>query len=213
MLAVALATTSFTQKITGGIKAGISRAGLRGDAMNNLHELIGFADGMIIPKDRTGFFAGGYASIPLSETISIEPGLYYTQRGYGLKGSLGFKVLNFLGVNAKTQLNTQYIDLPLVVKANIGGLQVFAGPQVSYLTKAELRTTAGALGFNVYDDRTNATDQLNRWDAGITGGLGYQFGNGLNLSVSYDHGMMKADAGESLESYNKAFKLGLGFRF
>jgi hypothetical protein len=210
---LACATISFAQKINGGIKAGISQAGLRGDAMNNLQDLIGFADGMITTTDRTGFFAGGYTTLQIGNTISIEPGIYYTQRGYGIKGELGVKVLDFLGVNAKTRLNTQYVDLPLLVKANIGGLQVFAGPQVSYLAKAELRTTAGALGFNVYNDKTDVTDRMNRWDAGVTGGLGYQFANGLNLSISYDHGMMKADAGERFESYNKAFKLGVGFSF
>jgi hypothetical protein len=100
-----------------------------------------------------------------------------------------------------------------VVKGNFGGLQVFAGPQVSYLAKADLRTSAGILGFNVLNKTMDATEQLNKWDAGITGGLGYQFKNGFNLTASYDHGLSKADANQNFDAYNRAFKVGAGFKF
>src|SRR5690606_9361428 len=119
------------------IRAGIASSDMRGDAINSLNNILDFADGMIATKSRTGFFAGASAAIPVSENISIEPGLYYTQKGYELKGELGIKAIDFLGVNAKAALNTSYIDVPLLVKGNFGGLEVFAGPQVSYLTNAE----------------------------------------------------------------------------
>ena len=59
----------------------------------------------------------------------------------------------------------------------------------------------------------DATQQLNRWDAAITGGVGYQFGNGVNITAAYDHGLMKADANKNMESYNHSFKVGVGFTF
>jgi hypothetical protein len=105
------------------------------------------------------------------------------------------------------------VDLPLLLKANVGGLEVFAGPQVSYLAKSDLKTTAGILGFNVLNRTMDATEQFNRWDAGVTGGVGYQFANGLNISAAYDHGLSKVDANERFDSYNRSFKVGLGFRF
>ena len=90
---------------------------------------------------------------------------------------------------------------------------MFAGPQVSYLAKADLKTTAGVLGFNFLNNTTDATQQFNRWDAGITAGLGYQLANGVNLMAAYDHGLSKADAGQNMNAYNRAFKVGLGFSF
>lgn len=216
LLLAALAVTAMSiaqQKTSFGIKAGITHSGLRGDAMNNLEDMISFSNGMIALQNKSGFFAGGNATIPLGKSFSIQPGLYYSQKGYALKGELDVKVLSFLGANAKAQLNTHYIDLPVLAKVNMGGFELFAGPQLSYLAKADLRLTAGALGFNVYDKKIDATDELNKWDAAVTGGLGYEFSNGMNISASYDHGLSKTDANKRMDSYNRAFKVGIGFNF
>ena len=196
-----------------GVKAGLSYAGLQGDAVKSLGNLLDFSNGRITTGNRTGYFAGGYISLPISKNILIEPGLYYTQKGYELKGALNIKGLDFLGANAKSQLQSQYLDIPLLIKADLGGLQLFAGPQFSYLMNANLHTTAGALGFNLLNNNTDATAQFNRWDAGVTGGIGYQFINGLNLSASYDYGLSKIDVNKNLNAYNRGLKVGIGFRF
>ncbi|RYF84383.1 MAG: PorT family protein [Chitinophagaceae bacterium] len=196
-----------------GVKAGLSSASMRGDAVNNLNNLLDFADGMITTHNRTGFFAGGYANLPLSGQISLEPGLYYSQKGYELRGELGIKGVEFLGANAKATLQADYIDVPVLLKADLGGLQVFAGPQFSYLSKAQLRTRAGVLGFNVLNNTTDATDQFNRWDMSVTAGVGYQFKGGVNVSAAYDYGLSKVDANKNLEGYNNAIKIGIGFTF
>ncbi|MBA2744751.1 MAG: PorT family protein [Flavisolibacter sp.] len=212
--AVVLSSMAMAQTApTFSIRAGVSSSDMRGDAVNSLDNILGFTNGMIATRSRTGFFAGGSASIPIAQNFSVEPGLYYSQKGFELNGSLDVKAIEFLGVGAKAAFNTSYVDLPVLVKANFGGLEVFAGPQVSYLTKAELRTTAGALGFNVVDNRLDATNEMHRWDAGITGGIGYQFNGGLNIRASYDHGLTKADANRNLDTYNRVVKLGVGIRF
>ena len=206
-LAMAQAQPSF------GIRGGVTSSTMKGDAVNSLNSLLDYTDGKVTTNARTGFYAGAYTNIPLGGGISVEPGVYYAQKGYELKGELNVKNMEFLGMNAKAQLQSHYIDIPLLLKADLGGLQVFAGPQVSYLAKADLRTTAGVLGFNVLNRKMDATEQLNRWDAGITGGLGYQFANGVNIRASYDHGLSKADANQNLDTYNRSFKVGLGFSF
>jgi hypothetical protein len=139
--------------------------------------------------------------------------LYYTQKGYELKGELGIKGAEFIGANARARLTSHYIDLPVVLKADLGGFQVFAGPQVSYLASAGVRTTAGILGFNLLNKKMDATEQLNRWDAGITGGVGYKFVNGVNITAAYDHGLSRVDAGQSMNAYNRSVKVGVGFNF
>lgn len=196
-----------------GIRAGITSSSMQGDAVNNLKDILDYTNGAITTSNHIGFFAGANASVPVSDLVSIEPGLYYTQKGYQMKGELNLKGVEFLGANAQAKLSTHYVDLPVLLKLNFNGLQVFAGPQVSYLAKADLRTTAGALGFNVLDKTMDATDQFNRWDAGVTGGIGYQFANGFNISASYDHGLSKVDANRNFDSYNRSFKVGVGFNF
>ena len=196
-----------------GIKAGLSSASMRGDAVNNLNDLLDFSNGMVTTRNRTGFFAGAYATLPISKSVAIEPGLYYAQKGYELQGELGFKGLEFLGANAKATLQSDYVDIPVLLKVNTGGFQIFAGPQISYLATSKLKTSAGVLGFNVFNNTLDATDQFNRWDMGLTAGIGYQFKGGVNVSAAYDYGLSKVDANKNVNGYNNAIKIGLGISF
>ena len=193
-----------------GVRAGILSSGIRGEASNNLDNLLNFSNGAITTSDRTGFYAGGYASIPVSDMISLEPGLYYSQKGYNIVGSIDIKGVGFLGANAKAQLQSTYIDIPVLLKANISGLQIFAGPQFSYLTKANLNATAGLLGINLLNSNIDATAQFNRWDAAVTGGIGYKFSNGMNITASYDYGLSKLDKNQNAKAYNNSLRIGIG---
>ena len=214
LAALVVATLSFAQTVPSfGIRGGLSSARMQGDAVNSLNNVLDFSKGMITTTSTTGFFGGAYATVPLSDKISVEPGLYYTQKGYELQGAFNLKGAEFLGASAKAQLKANYIDLPVLLKANFNGFQVFAGPQVSYLAGADFRTRAGVLGFNLLNNKMDATDQFNRWDAGITGGVGYQFANGFNVMVAYDHGLSRVDANQNVNAYNRSFKVGIGMSF
>jgi hypothetical protein len=193
-----------------GVKAGVLSSGMRGDAVDNLNSILDFTKGKVTAKDITGFFAGGFASLPLNENISFEPGIYYSLKGYELDGSIGLKGADFLGINAKAILQSQYVDVPVLLKGNFGGFQVFAGPQISYLAQSNLKTTAGVLGINLLSKSMDVTSQFNRWDVGVTGGIGYQFSNGLSLSASYDYGLSKVDANQNVNAFNRAIKVGIG---
>ena len=213
ILSIIISAISFAQSnVSFGARVGISSTGMRGDAVNNLNNLLTSTNGMVSTRNLTGFFAGINADIPIGSGVSLEPGLYYAQKGYELRGALNVKGLNFLGANAKAQLQSQYVDMPVLLKVNVGGLQLFAGPQFSYLMRADLHTSAGVLGINLLNSKIDATNQFNRWDAAVTGGIGYQFANGINLMASYDYGLSKMDANKNVSSYNDVVKLGLGIR-
>ncbi|RYD80301.1 MAG: PorT family protein [Sphingobacteriales bacterium] len=208
-----LSLSAFAQKPTIGVEAGLASFGMRGDAVDNLNGLLDFADGMISTKNRTGFYAGINASIPLGAGVSIQPGLHYTQKGYEMVGDFAIKGMEFLGANAKAKLQNDYIDIPVLIKADLGGFQVFAGPQFSYLASSKLRTTASVLGFSLLNETMDAKDQFNSWDMGLTGGIGYQFKQGFSVSASYNHGLSKVDANNNVAGYNNGFKIGVGFNF
>ncbi|HET7896978.1 MAG TPA: porin family protein [Flavisolibacter sp.] len=210
--ALALSVAAMAQSnVSFGVRAGITNANLRGNAVESFQNLIDFAGGAVSTNGKTGFYGGGFVSIPVSEQFSIEPGITYSQKGYELKGSFGIKGTDLAA--AKAQLNLNYIDLPVLAKANINGLQLFAGPQVSYLANADLHTTAGALGFNFINNHQDVKDQFNPWDVALTGGVGYQFGNGFSLNAAYDYGLSKINSGQSIDAHNQAVKVGVGFRF
>jgi hypothetical protein len=197
-----------------GLRGGMTVADLHGDAMQNIGSLMDLSGGRITTQSRTGFHAGAYANIPVSGRFSIEPGLYYSQKGYEMQGDLEIKALDFLGANATAAMQSTYIDAPVLLKANlVKGLQVFAGPQVSYLVKNNLHVEAGALGLSLFKRNMDITDNFQKWDVALTGGVAYQFPNGFNIQASYDHGLSRIDANNRLESYNRAVKVGVGFRF
>jgi hypothetical protein len=214
VISVLISSVSFAQTTPSfGVKAGIVSSGFRGDAANNFNSILDLTNGKITTKNYTGFFAGGYGNIPVTQNFSIEPGIYYSLKGYELDGAISIKGLNFLGANAKATLQSQYVDIPVLLKGNFGGFQIFAGPQISYLASANLKTTAGVLGINLLNKTMDATSQFNRWDAAVTGGIGYQFTNGMNISASYDYGLLRADANQSVNAYHNAIKLGIGINF
>lgn len=216
ILLLAIMTASFgafAQTPAIGVEAGLSSFKMRGDAVDNLNGLLDFADGMIKPQSRTGFYAGINTSIPLGSGISVQPGLYYTQKGYEMVGDFAIKGMEFLGANAKARLQNDYIDLPVLIKADLGGFNVFGGPQFSYLASSKLRTTASVMGVNLLNETMDAKDQFNSWDMGLTGGIGYEFKSGFNVSASYNYGLSKVDANRNIAGYNNGFRVGVGIKF
>jgi hypothetical protein len=209
------ATATFAQdKPSVSIRAGVTSASIVGDASESLNSLVDYTDGIFQTQSKLGFFAGGSVNIPVSSNVSIEPGLYYDQKGYMLKGSYDFKgFASIFSPSAKAQLNQNYISMPVLVKGNFNGFEVFAGPQVSYLAKSDLHVSAGALGFNAYNNHFDVADQFSKVDFGMLGGVGYQFANGFNIRAAYDRGFTKVDANRNMDAYNQAFKVGVAFRF
>ena len=213
-LALLFSVTTFAQTATRfGIKAGLSNSTIKGETATQLNSLIDKAGGMVTTQNRNGFYAGVYASIPLDETISLQPGINYVQRGYTLKGDLDIKGIGFLGANAKAQLQTDYIEIPLLVKLNLDKFEVFAGPQVGYLMKANVKTSAGIFGVNLLNKDFDVSNQFNKWDAGLNFGIGYKITNNIDVSAAYDFGLTKVDANKSFSAYNRGVKVGLGISF
>ncbi|RYY58557.1 MAG: PorT family protein [Chitinophagaceae bacterium] len=211
---VASAATFAQTKPAVSVRAGVTSASIVGDASQSLNSLVDYTDGIFHTQSKMGFYGGASVNIPLGGAVSVEPGLFYDQKGYQLKGSYEFKgIASVLSPSAKAQLTQHYISLPVVIKGSFNGFEVFGGPQVSYLTKSDLHVTAGALGFNAYNDHFNTADQFNKIDFGLTGGVGYQFANGFNIRAAYDRGLTKVDANQNMDAYNQAFKVGVGFRF
>jgi hypothetical protein len=209
-LALSLAAMA-QSKISYGIRAGVTNSAMRGDAVGNFQNILGYAGGAVTTQNRNGFYGGGFVSIPLSDNFAIEPGITYAQKGYELNGSVGIKGTDI--ITGRSRLNLGYVELPVLAKANLSGFELFAGPQVAFLANADLRTTAGALGFNFINDRRDVKGQFNDLDVSLTGGVGYQFGNGFRVQAAYDHGLSRVNSGQSMEAYNKAVKIGVGFRF
>ncbi|HRE50280.1 MAG TPA: porin family protein [Flavitalea sp.] len=210
---LAAGTSGFSQLQT-GFNAGLSNARWKGDAMANLNDLLEFSNGMVAMRPFNGIYAGGFVEMPLGSVFSIQPGVYYTQKGYEMRGQLTGKNLDFLAAGASATVRSHYIDVPVVVKAELAkGLQLYAGPQLSYLVKNDLKVDAGLLGISLFKNNIDITRQFNKTDLGIVGGASYTFDNGISINAGYDHGLTRLDKNNMTETYNRVFKVGVGFRF
>jgi hypothetical protein len=206
--------TAAKAQTTFEVNAGLVNSNWKGDALNSLNSVIDLTNGFISTKSKNGFTIGGYANIPLSEKISVQPGLSYSQKGYGMRGDLKIDALKFLGVNASANIESHYIDVPITVKAEVvKGLNIYAGPQVSYLAKTNVHVKTSVLGIALYNNKLDITGNFNRIDLDITAGVGYQFDNGFNIKAIYDHGLSRLDKNNSFNAYNRAIKLTVGFSF
>ena len=201
-------------QITYGVRSGVNYATWKGDDIQIIQDLVDKTDGYIVTKGITGMHIGGYVNIPLSETFAFEPGLAYSKKGYSLKGDFQIPVLKYLGINARAQVQSHYIDIPLLIRANVyKGLNVYAGPQISYLVRSTLNAKLGVLGITIFNRGVGITERFNKVDMGLTGGVGYQFENGLNMQAGYDYGLSKLDKNDNYSAYNRVVKVSVGFSF
>ena len=207
-------TFSSSAQIKPTIKAGVTQATWKGDAQTSLNQVVQTTDGYLTSKNRNGFYVGAGVDIPLGDFISVEPSLQYTQRGYGLKGNLNINQLKIDALNARATSQMHYVDLPLMLKVKpVKGLQVFAGPQVSYLLKNNLRADVAILGFSLLKKDLDITDQFNRWDVGVAGGIGYEFENGIGFAATYERGFNRLDKNQQFKVFNEGYKVGLTYKF
>src|SRR5688572_30537690 len=133
-----------------GINAGLNNSRWSGDAMGGLTDLLDFSNGMVATEPVNGIYAGGFAEIPIDNMFSIQPGVYYSQKGFSMRGEITGKNLDFLSAGATARVQSHYIDIPLLIKAEVAkGLHIYAGPQMSYLAKSNLKTEAGLLGLSL----------------------------------------------------------------
>lgn len=209
-----IALTNANAQTQFGVRAGLNQSSLKGDAVKSFEDLVSMTDGYITTSGKTGFHAGVFAEVPLGGSISLQPGIYYSQKGYQLKGTIAADKLDFLNATATAKLQSHYIDVPVYLKANLGsGFHIYAGPQISYLVKNNVEVQAGALGFNVFNRDFDVTDQFKSLDVAVSGGVGYDFANGLTINAGYDHGLSRVDKNDNLKSFNRNLKVGLSYRF
>jgi Outer membrane protein beta-barrel domain len=201
-------------QITYGIRTGINFSRWEGADLQIIEELIDKTEGYVETKGKRGLHIGGYVRIPISDFFVFEPGLQYSKKGYALVGDFQVPVLKYVGLNVGARVQSHYFDIPLVIKANpVGGLLIFAGPQVSLMARSTLNAKLGILGISIFNRGFGITERFNKVDLGLTGGIGYEFENGFNVQASYDPGLSPLDKNNNHEAYNSVIKVSVGYTF
>lgn len=163
-------------------------------------------------KSKYGFSAGAAFNFGLSDLISIQPEIRYSQKGIklgynGENNSDASLLKNSSNASGTFGQTLSYIDVPVLVRVNTGGsdrsgLFFEFGPQGSFLIaqrsfidsgdKATV-VLAGPQRNNSNSTATtspamavgNSTDDFNKVVIGYAVGLGYQLTSGLSLGIRY----------------------------
>jgi hypothetical protein len=142
----------------------------------------------------TGFNIGLYAKVPVTNSISIQPEIYYTGKGAEV-------VYNnaFASGTAKFKLN--YIEVPVMLVANVTkNFNVQVGPYAGYLIDGKTTNESGTYNFQ---DNINK-DDFNRIDAGVAAGLGIDLET-VSFGVRYNYGLTKVGKERNYSGTNYTF--------
>lgn len=164
---------------------------------------------------KTGFQLGLAGEFKLS-AFGVESGIYYTSKGSQTTEE-GELPLIGTPYSSKVSNTTSYIEIPVLAKIHGPlGLNIFAGPQASFLL-ANKTYTEYTLGNTTTEDENSSTDGFNTFDASLVVGLGLDLPMGLTARASYDWGFMPvyntSEDNDDLKVHNATIKISLGLMF
>lgn len=164
-------------------------------------------------------YVGAYRSISITPYLSIESGLYLTQRGarYEYDPQSGtVPVIPTAPRSTRTTLS--YIMLPMVLQKNMDDfLSVHLGGYAAGLVHSWNKFTLTSGDEEHWYDWGIFTPYRNtytHYDLGLRAGLRYLFTSHLVLNASYDHGLvgiMKRVINESPK--NRSLSLSVGYQW
>jgi hypothetical protein len=131
-------------------------------------------------KMRTGFNAGLFAKLPLTNYLAVQPELYYTTKGAEVTYNNTF-------VNGTAGFHFNYIEVPLLLVLNITqNFNVHAGPYAAFLINGKVKNESNV---NLFDFEENLnTDDYNTFEAGLAIGAGIDL-KAVSLGARYNHGL------------------------
>ncbi len=201
VLAMGLFITSFAnaqstdKPIKLGIKAGVNLSNIIKDDGNN-----NFKSDYL-----TGYHAGLTLDIKISDNLAFTPEALYSTKGYKLTSAIG-----------EFTQTTNFIDVPILASIKlVKGLNLVAGPQVSFLlsTDNKFETGFGTAQQKIVEDDS---DRFKKSLFGGVIGFRYDFSNKIGLNGRYALDFQKNNengSSQTPEFKNQVFQLGLGLKF
>jgi len=178
-----------------GIKAGANYSNIIKDDGNN-----DFKTDYLV-----GYHAGVTLDIKLLENLAFTPELLYSTKGYKSTSTFG-----------EFTQRTSFIDVPILASIKLAeGLNVVAGPQVSFLLSTDNKFENG---FGTAQ-QTIVEDESDRFKKSLVGGvIGFRYDInsqfGINGRYALDFQKNNENGSSTTPEYkNQVFQLGLGIKF
>jgi len=212
---LAVSSKLFAQSVKFGVKAGLNESTADvGETTTKISNL-------------SGLNAGAFAEFEFGK-ISLQPGLYFTQKGYNSKTSIivpypqGPTNGSF---NATGRIRLNYLQLPVNVLYNItvkpGKIFLGGGPYYGYALSGNNKGTVTTVTPDgTFNNSQNANIAFggesgeSRSDFGLNAVAGFKFKNGLLFSVNYEYGLTNVYKSQySPTDKNRVLSLSAGYQF
>jgi hypothetical protein len=156
-------------------------------------------------KPLGGFQVGASYEIQLSGVISVEPGLFFSSKGYRNEPSEGY----YDPFYYKRKLTLYYLDVPIHLKSKmvLGKTTLFVGfgPYFSLGLTGQMNIDG-----NRYDKEFEDLG-LKRFDSGLSFTIGLEFGK-FQVGAFYQLGLVNLNQNNVVHAKNRVFGLSLGYR-
>lgn len=178
-----------------GVKAGVNYSNIIKDDGNN-----NFKTDYLV-----GYHAGVTLDIKLSDNFAFTPEALYSTKGYKSTSAIG-----------EFTQTTHFIDVPILASVKLGGgLNLVAGPQVSFLLSTDNKFETG---FGTAQQQI-VEDDADRFKKSLVGGVigfRYDFSNKIGINGRYALDFQKNNengSSQTPEYKNQVFQVGLGIKF
>ncbi|MEP4092685.1 porin family protein [Reichenbachiella sp.] len=174
-------------------------------------------------KTHAGIYLGVSGEFFLSNSISFETGLGFSNKGYNYEGPVRF---TFVTYNGKFKTNLLYLDIPMSFKAYFpmktesSKFYLLFGPYmgigVSGKHKLEVKDSRGVTLYDKipveWGSSNTSGGEYKRFDFGWTLGTGFEFG-AVQLGINYAIGSSNIAVGSNDEAKNRTFAFVLVYKF
>jgi hypothetical protein len=176
-------TSSDSSKLKFGLKGGVNFSNLYTQNVETNNVL-------------TGFNAGVFVKLPLTESLAIQPELLYTTKGAKL-------TYNNYFVNGTAKFNLNYIELPVLLVVNLTeNFNFHAGVYVAYLVDGKATNDSQGTLFDIQNNLKN--EDYNKFDTGLAIGVGYD-ADKIRFGVRYNYGLQKVGKERNFLGTNYTF--------
>ena len=194
---LAMLPTFASAQVGYGLRGGLSMYKMGGNDVKDISDVTGY---------RTGINVTGFVNMPVSDILSIQGGLGYSQRGIKFTEddvSLNFAI-NYIEFQALAKISPEM--------SGSVGVDLFLGPTLGYEVGCKIGAAVGDL--EVQADCPDKT--VNSTDIAILGGAGVNFSVTDQASVVlqgfYNYGITGIDEG-TLDLKNRGFVIVAGISY
>lgn len=147
-----------------GVKGGLNLSNLYIDDVDDSHM-------------KEGFHVGLYSKMNIAGPFSLQPEFMYTRKG----AEVTYNRADLQDVD----YSLDYLELPLLLRLDIGGVNIHAGPYASYLMDVETKAEDRRGNQVIIEEDEGLFHSV---DYGLSGGIGLEW-RALDMGVRYNYGL------------------------